>query len=132
MDGSIGAAHPPGFPQSYQQVVRIDTGSDDRQAYCDIDTPVDSQDFDRRQALVVVHGHHDVEVAASGPEERSIGRDRAGDIHSFCPGPFDGWQELGLLLPVAKQTVFPGMGVDAADDHSRFPSPQLPFHGLPG
>src|SRR5262245_9826958 len=47
----------------------IDGGPNHRQANGDIDAAVDPHHLDRTMALVVIHRHHQIEIAALRPEE---------------------------------------------------------------
>ena len=54
----------------------VDGGADDRQPDGDVDARFDAEDLYGAVALVVVHGHDQVVVAAAGEEEGGVGGQR--------------------------------------------------------
>ena len=71
--------------------------------------------LDRAVALVVVHRHDQVVVAAAGEEEQRVGRQRARSRRCRRPARPRRRVDLLRLLAVAEQPVLAGVRVDAAD-----------------
>ena len=69
-------------------------------------------------ALVVIHGHDEIEFAAQGADKDGVGRVRAGAIDaeraSFCDGGSD---DFGVLP--AEEAVLAGMRIEAANGDAR-------------
>ena len=84
----------------------VDRGANHGKANGNIHARFQSQRLDRPVALVVVHGDHQVEVAALGAEEERVGGQRALDIPSLCSAGRDGRSDLRLLLAVTEQGHF--------------------------
>ena len=81
----------------------------------DVHALVEPQHLDRAVALVVVHRHDEVVVAADGAEERGVGRQRAVHVDAVGDGRLDGGLDLLGLLAAPEQAVLPRVRVDAAD-----------------
>ena len=93
----------------------IHTGTNNRQANGNIDPGFQPENFYRRVPLVVVHRHHNVEVAPRRAVEQRIGRERSHDLNPLLLGPQDSRNHLLLFLAVAKQAIFPRVRVNSAD-----------------
>ena len=97
----------------------VHRGAHHVQADRDVNPGFQPEDLHRAVALVVVHGHHQVEVAAAGAVEQRVGRQRAGDVQAPRLQQADGGDDLLFLFAVTEQAVFPGVRVDAADADAR-------------
>src|SRR5262245_33150603 len=97
----------------------IDRSSNHRQADGDIDAALDPHHLDRAMALVVVHGHHQIEVAALRPKEQRVGGERTGHVEAVLAELLDRRGDLLLLLAVAEQAIFPSVRIDAAHPDAR-------------
>ena len=93
----------------------IDRGADRRQADRDVHTGLDAEHLDRAVPLIVIHGDHEVEVAAAGAEKQGVGRQRSFDVLAFRGARGDRRSDLLRFLAAAEQAVFAGVRVDRAN-----------------
>src|SRR5262249_17813826 len=92
----------------------IDGGPNHRQADGDIDAAVDPHHLDRAMALVVIHGHYQIEIAALRPEEQRVGWERTGHVEAIGAELPDRRRDLLFLFTIAEQAIFAGVRIDAA------------------
>jgi hypothetical protein len=74
------------------------------------DASFEAQELGGDLALVVVHGDYGVEVTATGGDEESVGRVRAGYVDPVSLRAFDGWADEFYLFS-AEETTFSGVRV---------------------
>ena len=72
----------------------IDGDADQRQADCHVDTSVETVQFDRNMALIVIHGDDQVELTVPGARKNGIGRIGAGGIDTLGSRLADGGRDL--------------------------------------
>ena len=69
-------------------------------------------------ALVVIHGHDEIELAAQGANEDGVGRVRAGAVDAERARFFNGGSDdVGILR--AEEAVLAGVRIEAADGDAR-------------
>jgi hypothetical protein len=102
----------------------IRTGANDGQADGEVDRLIEGQQFDRDQALVVVHGDHQVVLLCRGLSEDGVCGKWATYIHAMLLGHIDGGLNDALLF-IAKSSIFRGVGVQAAHGDARLIDAQL-------
>ena len=76
----------------------VGAGADDGQAHRHVHSPIASEELDRNQALVVVHGDDEVVLAASGVEEEGVGGEGAGGGDASGLGGLDGGEDDAVIL----------------------------------
>lgn len=94
----------------------VDAGADDGEAEGCVDCGVEGEGFEGDVALIVVHADDGVGGAASGGDEAGVGGEGTGDIDAAGDGGLDGWGDDVFFLHFSEETVFTGVGVEAADD----------------
>jgi len=99
-------------------------GAHEGQSHGDVHALVQPQVFDRNQPLVVVLGHHDVEVAAPRPHENGVAGPGAAGVDALCAGLPDGGGDVGQIL-VAELAVFARVRVQARHRDARGGDAQL-------
>src|SRR5882724_4056400 len=88
----------------------------------------ETERLDGHVALIVVHGDDDVELAASRPREKRVGREGAVDVEPFSTCRLHSRDDLRLLL-VAEEPVLSSMRIEAAHGDAG-PGYAQPLHGL--
>jgi len=96
----------------------VDAGTDNRQAGGDVDRAAGVQGLHRHQALVVVGGYDEVEVAAGSAREDRIARPGATGIVAFVHEAAHGGGYHRFVL-VAQAPPLTGVGVKPADGDAR-------------
>jgi len=80
----------------------IDRRAHEGQPDRDVHARLDAEHLDRAVPLVVIHRHHQVEVAASGAVEQRVGRQRSLDVEASCARRLDAGKHLGAFLATAE------------------------------
>ncbi len=74
-------------------------------------------------ALIVIHGHDAVELAAMGPHEQRVGRPGTADVDAGFAGRRHGGSDERLFL-VAEQAAVAGVRIEGRDADARRPAEQ--------
>src|SRR5215472_14224984 len=113
-------ARPAGGPFAgyVERGAMVDRGARKRQAQGDVDAFVEAAKLDRDVALIVVHRHDQVELAAAGPPEERVRRPGPAGFDALSTGFGDGRRDLALLL-IAEEAAFAGVRVDAGHGDPR-------------
>src|SRR5581483_3357510 len=92
----------------------VDRRPDDRQAQRDVDRLAERDQLHRNEPLIVVAGHHDVELAPGGTNEHRVGRKRPGHVDAARSTGRNRRDDRALLFG-AEHAVFAGMRVEAGN-----------------
>ena len=95
----------------------VGAGAGKGKAEGDIHAGVEGQQFERDEALVVIHAEHAVELSAGGAMKNSIGRVRAGDI-ALGSELRDSRTDEAFFL-VAEASSFTGVGIQSGHGQTR-------------
>ena len=87
-----------------------DARSDDRQAQCDVDSPLEPDCLQCDMTLIVIHRHHGIVGAVEGVEKERVIRVRSGRVEALALRSNDSGSDERLLF-VAKETVLSGVGI---------------------
>src|SRR5690349_6068881 len=96
----------------------IDRGPDDWQSERHVDCAAKRHELDRNQSLVVIAGHHRVELTAHGAHEYRIRRKWSADVDPSGPLSVDRGRENVVVL-TANDTMLPGVGIQTSDAKPR-------------
>src|SRR5262245_11419076 len=96
----------------------VDRGADDGQAERHIDSPLKSVHLDGDVPLVVILGHHHVELAPGGTPEDGIRGPGPRDGQSLAARPLDGRLDRAALL-ITEQSALPSVRVQPRDGDAR-------------
>ena len=95
-------------------------GSHQWQTKRDVHSPMHAEEFDRNVALIVVLRYDAVEVTATGPQKKRVGREGAAHIDSGGGQLCDGWGNQTRLF-IAKQSRFAAVRIQGSDCNPRSP-----------
>src|SRR5471032_1132579 len=108
----------------------VNRGADHFQPHRHVDARLQAQHLDRPVALVVIHRHHQVEIATASAEEQRVSGQRAGHVQAALLQQLHRRDDLLFFFAVTEQAVLARVGVDAAHADARLGNTRLDQRGI--
>ena len=106
----------------------IGRGAHNGQGRCKVHAVFESQGFEGREHLVVVHAQHRVELAEKGRAEETVGTIRTVHLNACRYRLFYGGLDDGFFF-VAQQAIVAGMWVQREHGNARLAHPKIELQG---
>src|SRR5206468_6563413 len=106
------------FARNVERRAVIDRRADDRQTQGDVHSLAEGHQLDGNQSLIVITGHHHVELATARADEDSIAWIWARHVYTAVAAQPNGRRDHRLLF-APEQAVFAGVRVQAGNCDAR-------------